>query len=203
MVAIVKDLSSVVKHRLQVNAHATGLIHELHKDHLIIIATNPERLVADINERIFCLAEILQRGGLKWHEIMPPIFSLLIDDSNYPISDSFDKDAKENHSLLRGEAALAVGSFCQENNGNHSTFKDEFIHTLIEIMGKMRNDGLFDSSKHGENYYFEHFKYFLAALYLVRKDRAEIRMLHYSIEESEITSILKAYCPLLPASKVN
>ena len=202
MVAIAKDSSSIIRHRLQVNAHAARLIHALHKDPLILIATNPERLVADINERILCLVEILKRGNIKLHEIIP-IYNLLSDDSNYPISGSFDKDAKENHSLLRGEAALAVGSFCTENNGNYSTFKDEFINTLTKIMEKMKNDRLFNSLKHGDNYYFEHFKYFLAALYLVRQDLAEEIMKSYSIKETEITSILRTYCPALPVSEAS
>lgn len=196
MTATVKDSSSVIRRRLHVSAQAARLIHNLHRNCLIVIATKPERLVADINERICSLLEILRRGNIKFHETLP-IFRLLTDGSNYPISGNLDRDTKENNSYLRGGAALAIASFGAESNGDFSEMKEEFIHILTGILDEIRNDRLFESSNKAKNYYFEHFKYFLAALYLVHKDLAEAIMQYYSIEEKEIITILKTFCPVL------
>ncbi len=127
---------------------------------LVRLATNPERVVPDINERITAITLILEKG-IKYDDEVKPLLDLVKDETDFPIKTG-DKDSKENYALLRGEAALALATYGLRSR--------EFTQALIEILNCMLYDPVFVSKKSQASTYFNNF---LDALTIADRDSAD------------------------------
>lgn len=164
-------------------------------DHLLRIATTPERGVIDQNERIIAIMVIV-KDGIKSKEEICPLFNLVKDENDYPIT-SGTRDVKENNVLLRGYAAIAIAKYINKFINYSDTlaktsqgyflerrealqFKDEFSNTLKQILNSIASDPIFVPQNSNISTMFEQF---LKALYLVDKESAKPIIDAFSSEE--------------------
>ena len=163
---------------------------------LLKIATTPERIVMDDNERTVAIMAIV-KDGIKSKEELWPLLSLVKDENDYPII-SGTKDSKENNALLRGYAAIAIAKYINKFINYSDTLaktspgyflerrealkiKDEFSNTLKQILNSVASDPIFiPQDKNISTLYFTQF---LEALYLIDKESANPIIDVFSSEE--------------------